>query len=100
MSSMLRRWPLGAGAPLRSTPYPTPPLVIAGCGAIVTNCPCCLGGATGQFSGRLIFIGPRSAATIRWLGRTLCNEIGLAAFADPRAATVLAPFDCNVAPFF
>src|SRR5215467_168433 len=75
-------------------------------GAMVTKCPCSLGITICQFSGRSICIGPRSAVTMRWEGRTLCSEaataldkelgavVGALAFAGP------ALVGLKVAPFF
>src|SRR4026209_797236 len=75
------------------------------CGAIVTSCPRCCGSVTGQFSGWLIFKGPRLALTIFSLGRTLWSATGPegaegAEGADEApAASVLALPDFKLAPF-
>src|SRR5215471_2954159 len=106
MSSMFVGWPFEEETPLSTTPYPTPFADTPALGAMVTDCPCCLGIITSQFSGRWSFTGPRSAATMRWLGRTLSSGtegeggVGGAAGDEPLALVTAAPVGLNVAPFF
>src|SRR5215467_7995705 len=103
---MFMRSPWGGAMPLRTAPYPTPLAVIAAWGAIVTNCPCSLGMMTCQFSGCSIFIGPRSALTMRWEGRTLSSATAaalgeeLGTGADALVSNPVAPAGLKVAPLF